>query len=57
MAPRWSLDKLGPIGRTVEDCALILAAINGGDITIAHHVRSCSAGMLAAVCARSASAI
>ncbi len=26
-----SLDKVGPICRTVEDCALVLAAINGGD--------------------------
>ncbi len=27
----WSLDKVGPIGRCVEDCALVLAAINGPD--------------------------
>ncbi len=27
----WSLDKIGPICRSVEDCALVLAAINGGD--------------------------
>ncbi len=31
MALCWSLDKIGPIGRSVEDCALVLAAINGGD--------------------------
>jgi Asp-tRNA(Asn)/Glu-tRNA(Gln) amidotransferase A subunit family amidase len=31
MALCWSLDKIGPICRGVEDCALVLAAINGGD--------------------------
>jgi Asp-tRNA(Asn)/Glu-tRNA(Gln) amidotransferase A subunit family amidase len=27
----WSLDKIGAICRTVEDCALVLSAINGAD--------------------------
>jgi Asp-tRNA(Asn)/Glu-tRNA(Gln) amidotransferase A subunit family amidase len=27
----WSLDKIGPICRTVDDCALVLAAIQGAD--------------------------
>lgn len=27
----WTLDKLGPISRTVEDCALVLSAIYGPD--------------------------
>ncbi len=27
----WSLDKIGPICRTAEDCALVLATINGAD--------------------------
>lgn len=31
MALVWSMDKLGPIARTVEDCALVLDAINGAD--------------------------
>ena len=31
MALSWSMDKLGPICRTVEDCALVLAAIHGRD--------------------------
>ena len=31
MALCWSLDKIGPICRTVEDTALVLAAINGAD--------------------------
>src|SRR6266481_9825768 len=31
MALSWSMDKLGPICRTVEDCALILNAIYGRD--------------------------
>lgn len=31
MALSWTMDKLGPIGRSVEDCALVLAAINGPD--------------------------
>jgi Asp-tRNA(Asn)/Glu-tRNA(Gln) amidotransferase A subunit family amidase len=30
MALCWSLDKIGPITRTAEDAALVLAAINGG---------------------------
>ena len=33
MALCWSLDKVGPICRSVEDTAMVLAAINGGDIT------------------------
>jgi Asp-tRNA(Asn)/Glu-tRNA(Gln) amidotransferase A subunit family amidase len=31
MALSWSMDKLGPISRTVEDCALVLDAIYGPD--------------------------
>jgi Asp-tRNA(Asn)/Glu-tRNA(Gln) amidotransferase A subunit family amidase len=31
MTLSWSMDKLGPIARTVEDCALIFAAIHGSD--------------------------
>jgi Asp-tRNA(Asn)/Glu-tRNA(Gln) amidotransferase A subunit family amidase len=31
MTLRWTLDKVGPIARTVEDCALALAAIYGPD--------------------------
>jgi Asp-tRNA(Asn)/Glu-tRNA(Gln) amidotransferase A subunit family amidase len=31
MALCWSLDKVGPMARCSEDCALILAAINGRD--------------------------
>src|SRR5579864_3885310 len=31
MALSWSMDKLGPICRAVEDCALVLAAIYGPD--------------------------
>jgi Asp-tRNA(Asn)/Glu-tRNA(Gln) amidotransferase A subunit family amidase len=27
----WSMDKIGPIARSVEDCALIFAAIQGSD--------------------------
>lgn len=32
MALCWSLDKVGPICRSVEDTAIVLAAINGGDV-------------------------
>lgn len=32
MALCWSLDKVGPICRSVEDTAIVLAAINGGDL-------------------------
>ena len=31
MALSWSMDKIGPICRTVEDCALVLEAIRGPD--------------------------
>ncbi len=31
MALCWTLDKLGPMGRTADDCALVLAAIAGKD--------------------------
>jgi Asp-tRNA(Asn)/Glu-tRNA(Gln) amidotransferase A subunit family amidase len=31
MALSWSMDKLGPITRSVEDCALVLHAISGPD--------------------------
>jgi Asp-tRNA(Asn)/Glu-tRNA(Gln) amidotransferase A subunit family amidase len=31
MALAWSMDKVGPIARSVEDCALVFAAIHGAD--------------------------
>ena len=31
MALSWSMDKLGPMCRAVEDCALVLDAIHGAD--------------------------
>ncbi len=31
MALAWTMDKLGPMGRTAEDCALVLAVIAGKD--------------------------
>ena len=31
MALSWSMDKLGPLARSAEDCALVLAAIHGPD--------------------------
>jgi len=31
MALSWSMDKIGPIGRSVEDCALVFDAICGPD--------------------------
>ena len=31
MALSWTMDKIGPIGRSVEDCALVLSAIHGPD--------------------------
>ena len=31
MALSWTLDKLGPMGRTADDCGLVLAAIAGPD--------------------------
>lgn len=36
MALSWSMDKLGPICRSAEDCALVLGAINGADGKDAH---------------------
>jgi Asp-tRNA(Asn)/Glu-tRNA(Gln) amidotransferase A subunit family amidase len=38
MALCWSLDKIGPICRTVEDCALVLNAINGHDASDASSI-------------------
>ena len=32
MALSWTLDKLGPMGRTADDCGLILSAIAGQDL-------------------------
>lgn len=32
MTLSWSLDKIGPICRSVEDTAMVLAAISGGDL-------------------------
>ena len=31
MALSWSMDKIGPLARSVEDCALVFAAITGAD--------------------------
>lgn len=31
MALSWTMDKLGPIGRSVEDCALVFSALHGPD--------------------------
>jgi Asp-tRNA(Asn)/Glu-tRNA(Gln) amidotransferase A subunit family amidase len=31
MTLSWSMDKIGPIARSIEDCALILGAIHGAD--------------------------
>jgi Asp-tRNA(Asn)/Glu-tRNA(Gln) amidotransferase A subunit family amidase len=31
MALSWTMDKLGPIARTAEDCALVFSAIHGAD--------------------------
>lgn len=31
MALSWTMDKIGPIARSVEDCALVLGAIHGRD--------------------------
>ncbi len=31
MSLSWSMDKIGPVGRTVEDCALVFNAIYGPD--------------------------
>lgn len=31
MALSWSMDKIGPIARTVEDCAMVFDAIRGAD--------------------------
>ncbi|MBI5689630.1 MAG: amidase [Verrucomicrobia bacterium] len=31
MALSWSMDKLGPIARTAEDCALVFSVIHGAD--------------------------
>ena len=40
MALSWSMDKIGPLCRTVEDCALVFQAIcgpDGKDLTVVNH--------------------
>ncbi len=32
MALTWTMDKIGPLARSVEDCALIFAALHGADV-------------------------
>ena len=32
MALAWSMDKIGPIARSAEDCALVFDALHGGDL-------------------------
>jgi Asp-tRNA(Asn)/Glu-tRNA(Gln) amidotransferase A subunit family amidase len=31
MALTWSMDKIGPVARSIEDCALVFSAIHGAD--------------------------
>src|SRR5207237_5341685 len=31
MSLSWSMDKIGPLARSVEDCALVFGAIHGAD--------------------------
>ena len=48
MALSWSMDKLGPICRAVEDCALVLDAIygpDGGDRTVRPQAFNWDAGL------------
>ncbi len=33
MTLSWSMDKIGPIARSIEDCALIFGAIHGADLS------------------------
>lgn len=40
MALCWTLDKIGPICRSVEDTAMVLAAINGADIADASTIQA-----------------
>ncbi len=40
MALSWSMDKIGPIARSVEDCALVLSAIYGQETGPGSHDRS-----------------
>ena len=40
MALSWTMDKLGPLCRTAEDCALVLHAINGPDGKDGHVVEA-----------------
>ena len=43
MALSWSMDKIGPIARSVEDCALVLSAIHGQETGPGPHDRSVQA--------------
>ena len=57
MALSWTMDKLGPICRSVEDCALVLQAIHGPDGKDASVYPADFAGIRASTGANSASAI
>ena len=40
MALSWTMDKIGPLGRAAEDCALVLHALNGPDGRDAHIIEA-----------------
>ena len=40
MALSWSMDKIGPIARSVEDCAIVFAAIQGHDPRDPHSLKA-----------------
>jgi len=48
MALSWTMDKIGPICRSVEDCALVLSAIygpDGHDLSVQHAAFNWDAGL------------
>jgi aspartyl-tRNA(Asn)/glutamyl-tRNA(Gln) amidotransferase subunit A len=42
----WSLDTVGPIARSAEDCALLLAALTGGAVAVEGGVRGLRIGVV-----------
>lgn len=46
VAVSWSLDTVGPIARTAEDCALLLSALTGEPLGLAEGVRGLRVGVV-----------
>jgi aspartyl-tRNA(Asn)/glutamyl-tRNA(Gln) amidotransferase subunit A len=53
----WSLDTVGPIARTAEDCALLLSALTGQPVELGDGVRGLRIGVVEALFGRAEPAV